>query len=193
MVNYRRTLVPGGTYFFTVTLLDRSSTLLVDHIDELREAFRRVQLKRPFEIDSIVILPDHIHCMWTLPQGDVDYALRWREIKSAFSRRILPGEYRSQGRIKKKNVEFGNAATGSIQYAMNKIWKNTWTIFTSRSCASLRQRHLYIHAHRNPVKHGHVACAADWPYSSFHRFVQKGVYSSKWGINYKTVSGSFGE
>ena len=76
MVTYRRNLIPGGTYFFTVTLVDRTSTLLVDRIDELREAFPTVRMKRPFEIDAIVILPDHLHCVWTLPQKDIDYALR---------------------------------------------------------------------------------------------------------------------
>ena len=95
-------LVPGGTYFFTATLTDRSLTLLVDHIDNLCEAFRKAKIKRPFEIYSVVILPDHSHCIWTLPQSDEDYALKWREIKSAFSRSIPPKENRSQGRMNKK-------------------------------------------------------------------------------------------
>ncbi len=101
MVAYRRNFIPGGSYFFTVTLLDRTSRLLIERIDELRAAFVSVRAERPFEIDAIVVLPDHLHCIWTLPPGDAGYAFRWREIKSRFSRRIPPGEPRSAGRITK--------------------------------------------------------------------------------------------
>ena len=81
MVLYRRNIVPGARYFFTVTLLDRASRLLVERIADLRAAFRAVRRQRPFVIDAIVVLPDHLHCVWTLPDGDADYAMRWREIK----------------------------------------------------------------------------------------------------------------
>ena len=86
MPNYRRNLVPGGTYFFTVTLADRRSRALVDHVEALREAVRRIQQARPFRIDAWVVLPDHLHAIWTLPEGDADYSSRWREIKTAFTR-----------------------------------------------------------------------------------------------------------
>ena len=89
MVNYRRNRLPGGTYFFTVTLRDRRSGLLVQHIDLLREAFRAVREQYPFRMDAIVILPDHLHALWTLPDGDADYPSRWRAVKSRFSRRLL--------------------------------------------------------------------------------------------------------
>ena len=176
MVTYRRNLIPGGTYFFTVTLVDRSSTLLVDRIDELREAFRTVRMKRPFEIDAIVILPDHLHCAWTLPQKDIDYALRWREIKSAFSRRIPPGEYRSKGRINKKE---------------RGIWQRRYWEHTIRDEQDLEKHMDYIHY--NPVKQKYVSRTSDWPYSSFQRFVRKGVYPLQWGIDDRTINGSFGE
>jgi putative transposase len=178
MVAYRRNLVPGGTCFFTVTLTDRSSTLLVDQIGQLREAFRKVKMRRPFEIDSIVILPDHLHCIWTLPRNDADYALRSREIKSAFSRRIPAGagEYRSQGRLSKKE---------------RGIWQRRYWEHTIRDEQDLEKHMDYVHY--NPVKHGYVTLAADWPYSSFHRLVRKGVYNPQWGMGNKTTSGSFGE
>ena len=73
MVNYRRNFVPGGTFFFTVTLVDRRSKILVDHVDFLRNALRVARQERPFVIDSVVILPDHLHAIFTLPPGDSDY------------------------------------------------------------------------------------------------------------------------
>ena len=88
MVNYRRAQQPGGTFFFTLTLSDRSSALLTEHVDALRSAFRDEQLKKPFKIDAIVILPEHLHCIWTLPDGDTDFSGRWRSIKSSYARRL---------------------------------------------------------------------------------------------------------
>jgi len=88
MVLYRRNRVAGGTYFFTVTLRDRSSDMLVRHVDLLREAFRSVHDPRPFTVDAIVILPEHLHALWTLLEGDSDYSGRWRAIKSHFTRHL---------------------------------------------------------------------------------------------------------
>jgi len=82
MSNYRRVRVPGGTYFFTVNLQQRERSLLVDHITNLRSAFRVARAERPFGIVAAVVLPDHLHCVWQLPEGDADYATRWRHIKS---------------------------------------------------------------------------------------------------------------
>ncbi len=86
MANYRRVWVPGGTYFFTVNLLERDRALLVDHVDGLRAAFRAVRAARPFDMVAMVVLPDHLHCIWRLPEGDADNATRWRHIKTMFSR-----------------------------------------------------------------------------------------------------------
>ena len=101
MTNYRRNLVPGGSYFFTVNLLDRRSTLLTDHVQLLRDAFRYTQLNHPFAIDAIVVLPDHLHAIWTLPEGVSDFAVRWRLIKSAFSQALSSGEHVSPTRAMK--------------------------------------------------------------------------------------------
>ena len=92
MPNYRRVFVAGGCYFFTVNLLDRNSRLLVDHIDSLRTAVRETRHRFPFEIDAMVILPDHIHAIWTLPEGNSDFSVRWRWIKIRFSKSIPKGE-----------------------------------------------------------------------------------------------------
>lgn len=89
MVQYRRNLAPGGTYFFTVTLRDRRSSLLTDHVHLLREAFRVTQGKYPFTTDAVVVMPDHIHAVWSLPENDADYSGRWRSIKSRFTRALV--------------------------------------------------------------------------------------------------------
>ena len=89
MSSYRRVRVPGGTYFFTVNLQQRERSLLVDHIANLRNAFRVARTERPFEIIAAVVLPDHLHCVWRLPDGDADYPTRWRHIKSLFSRSLV--------------------------------------------------------------------------------------------------------
>ena len=102
MSNYRRMRVPGGTYFFTVNLLERRRRLLVEHIDALRAAFRVAKVRLPFEIIAIVVLPDHLHCVLRLPEGDDDYSNRWSQIKSQFSRRIEIAEYRTSIRSKKR-------------------------------------------------------------------------------------------
>ena len=95
MPDYRRNWVPGGTFFFTANLLDRRSDLLVEQIDALREAVRRVRARTPFHIDAWVVLPEHTHCVWTLPEGDADFPGRWRAIKKAFSKSVRIGELRS--------------------------------------------------------------------------------------------------
>jgi putative transposase len=89
MVHYRRNLVPGGTFFFTVTLSDRQSTALVDHIALLRAAFRRARRRKPFAVDAIVIMPDHLHAILTLPPDDWDFPGRWKAIKAAFTRSVV--------------------------------------------------------------------------------------------------------
>jgi len=164
MSNYRRVWVPGGTYFFTVNLLERRRRLLVEHIVELRAAFRATHATRPFEVIAIVILPDHLHCLWQLPPGDADNANRWAQIKSGFSRRLALNERRSAQRVARRE---------------RGIWQRRYWEHLIRDGSDL-QRHVdYIHF--NPVKHGHVARVADWPHSSFHRWVARGDYPLDWG------------
>lgn len=159
MPNYRRTWVPGGTYFFTVAIAERSKSLLVDRIDDLRDAFRAAHGARPFTIDAIVILPDHLHCLWTLPEGDIDYPVRWAHIKTAFSRRVPKDEHRRASRILKRE---------------RGLWQRRYWEHLVRDEDDLKHHVDYIHF--NPVKHGLVASAVDWPYSSYHRFVREHWY-----------------
>jgi len=163
MTSYRRNRIPGGTFFFTVNLHDRNSRLLVQHIGVLRDAVREVRQRAPFHIDAWVVLPEHLHCLWTLPEDDVDYSGRWQAIKMAFSRKIPAGEYRSAGRTSKRE---------------RGIWQRRFWEHTIRDEQAYAAYMDYIHF--NPVKHGHVAHVADWPYSSFHHAVAQGLYPREW-------------
>ena len=166
MPEYRRARVPGGTYFFTVNLLERhDNNALVREIDLLRKVVKRVRELHPFHIDAWVVLPEHMHAVWTLPESDSDYSLRWRLIRSLFSKALPREEYRSDVRL----------ARGE-----RGIWQRRYWEHLIRDEIDFAQHVDYVHI--NPVKHGLVSCAADWPYSTFHRYVRSGVYSSNWAV-----------
>ena len=175
MVLYRRNLVPGGTYFFTVTLADRRTDWLVRDIQLLREAFRSARRKRPFHIDAIVVLPEHLHCIWTLPPGDVDYAHRWRLIKARFSSALADA-------VK----PFIRNTKGEYNVWQRRFWEHT-----VRDEKDLQAHADYIHY--NPVKHGLVTRVCEWPYSSFHRFVRLGWLSPDWAGDPNLLDGPMGE
>jgi len=163
MPNYRRLWIPGGTFAFTVALLERRRTLLVDHIDILRDSFQTARQRKPFTLLAWVILPDHLHCIWRLPESDDDNAARWRHIKGHFSRAIPGGERISERRLVKGE---------------RGIWTRRYWERLIRNEAHLRACIDYIHL--NPMKHGHVRRVADWPHSSFHRFVEAGLLPMDW-------------
>jgi putative transposase len=163
LTNYRRNFVSGGSYFFTVNLADRRSRLLTEHIESLRAAFRYARNRHPFTIDAIVILPDHLHAIWTLPEGDADFALRWRLIKSAFSRGLPRNDRISASRAAKSE---------------RGIWQRRYWEHTLRDEHDFARHVDYIHF--NPVKHGHVSRVQDWPHSSFARMVRLGIYPTDW-------------
>ncbi|MGD8941024.1 MAG: transposase, partial [Gammaproteobacteria bacterium] len=100
-MQYRRAKEKGGTYFFTVNLAERKSNLLIEHIEVLKEVMKKVKQQHPFHINAMVVLPDHLHAIWTLPKDDADYPKRWMLIKSGISRRIPKNEYRRKSRITK--------------------------------------------------------------------------------------------
>ena len=156
--------MPGGTYFFTVNLLERRRRLLVERIETLGFAFRKARAERPFTTVACVVLPDHLHCIWTLPEGDSDIASRWHGIKSTFSREIPRLERRSSRRLAKGE---------------RGIWQRRYWEHLIRDERDMQNHIDYIHF--NPVKHGYVVRAHDWPYSSLHRFVRDGVVPARWG------------
>jgi putative transposase len=158
MTTYHRNFIAGGRFFFTVNLAERRRRLLVQHIDELRSAFRETRQRHPFTIDAVVVLPDHLHTVWTLPEGDADFATRWRLIKTAFSRSLPTGERISDSR----------AAKGE-----RGIWQRRYWEHTIRDDEDFARHVDYVHI--NPVKHGLAPRVGDWPYSSFHRMVKLGI------------------
>jgi putative transposase len=163
MPDYRRNRVPGGSYFFTVNLRDRRSDLLVVEIDALRGAVRATRACHPFHIDAWVVLPDHMHCLWTLPPGDFGFPIRWQAIKARFSRSVGPAEDRRASLVRKREVG---------------IWQRRYWEHTIRDDRDYAAHMDYIHW--NPVKHGLAAHPADWPFSSFARCVARGLYPSDW-------------
>jgi putative transposase len=158
MPDYRRAWHPGGTYFFTVNLLERhGNDLLTRHIDLLRNTVRLVRHRHPFVIHGWVVLPDHLHCVIELPPEDANFPLRWRPIKMNFSKALPLTELRSKVRIKRDE---------------RGIWQRRYWEHLIRDEADFRAHLDYVHI--NPVKHGLVKRVVDWPYSTFHHFVNLG-------------------
>ncbi len=158
MSHYLRPRVPGASVFFTVTLADRRSRLLVDHLSALREAVRQTMAERPFRIDAWVVLPDHLHAVWTLPEGDAEYSVRWRLIKARFSRGLPVGPLRDS-----------HVARQERGIWQRRFWERH--IRDDRDFAA-HLRYCWF----NPVKHGYVERPEDWPWPSVHREMRLGRY-----------------
>ena len=169
MTQYRRSHFQGGTYFFTVVTYNRLPIFLDEDCRKiLHNAWMTVQAKHPFQTDAVCLLPNHIHCIWALPEMDSNYSVRWKEIKRLFTRHYLeqvgPGNIRNASHLKQ-----GEAA----------IWQRRFWEHSILDDEDLNRHRDYIHY--NPVKHGLVTRAADWPWSSFQRFVRMGYYEANWG------------
>ncbi|MGH6671154.1 MAG: REP-associated tyrosine transposase [Xanthobacteraceae bacterium] len=175
MVRYRRNFLPGGTFFITATLLDRRSRVLVDRMGALRTAIRLTRRRHPFGVDAIVVLPDHLHMIMTLPDGDADFSIRWSLIKRRFT-----------GAVTSAGMQLPRHANGEAALWQRRFWEHT--IRDDRDF----ERHVdYIHF--NPVKHGLVRRVCEWPRSSFHRYVRLGVLPRDWAGESRQVRGDFGE
>ncbi len=167
MTDYRRFYIPNATWFFTVNLAERHNNhLLIEKVDALRAAFRYVKERRAFHINAIVIMPDHLHCIWTLPPDDADFSTRWNLLKGHFSRAIEKGERVSKSRDKRRE---------------RGIWQRRFWAHLIVDQADFNNHVDYIHW--NPVKHGWVKQVTDWRYSSFHKYVELGIYSNTWGYS----------
>jgi putative transposase len=169
MSDYRRNYVPGGTYFFTVVTALRRPILTTDFGRVcLREAMMQIKAKLPFTIFAIVLLPDHFHSVWTLPRGDTDYSTRWRQIKERFTRLYLEG---------KGSEVFVSASRRNK--GERGVWQRRFWEHTVRDEEDLKRCVDYVHW--NPCKHKVAGRVKDWPWSTFHRFVEQGEYDCTWG------------
>jgi putative transposase len=168
MTRYRRARA-GTTYFFTVVSYHRRPILCDDEIRALlRQAILNLRTVRPFTVDGWVLLPDHLHCIWTLPPGDSDYSTRWLQIKRSVSRFARAGL-----------ADSGARPVSARKHRESTIWQRRFWEHQIRDDGDF-ERHLdYIHF--NPVRHGYASRVADWPYSTFHRYARNGVYPSNWG------------
>ena len=152
-MNYRRSQAKGATFFFTV-VTDRRKEVFssIGNIALIKQTFSHVNEKYPFQTEAFVILPDHIHCIWTLPEDTNDFSTRWRLVKSYFTKECRTKE---------------------------KIWQNRFWEHQIRDDGDFTRHIEYIHY--NPVKHGYVVSPNEWEHSSFHYFVERGIYQPDWG------------
>ena len=165
-MEYRRFRLAGATYFFTVVTFERRPLFAdAENVVLLRQALASVKARHPFHIDAMVLLPDHLHCLWTLPEGDDDFSSRWMLIKREFTRHCAPQHkalVSPARRVKREQA----------------VWQRRFWEHCIRNDDDFQRHCDYIHF--NPVKHGHAATAAEWPHSTFSRFVERGVYSPDW-------------
>lgn len=174
-MKYKRLFIPGVTYFFTVVTHQRRPILNNDHaIKILKQALQTVRANHPFDIDAIVVLPDHVHCIWTLPENDIHYAKRWRLIKTWFTKHCDPALRVAMDASRKKRNQ-------------QAIWQHRYWEHMIRDETDLQNHIAYIHYNR--VKRGYAKSASDWPHSSFHRYVKNGLLEVNWGEGDMNISG----
>ena len=175
-MQYRRAVIPGTSYFFTIVLEDRRSNLLIRRINELRQALKQVIERYPFIIDGVVVLPDHLHMIITLPPNDTNYSQRIGFIKSCFSRQIESFERISASRQSKRE---------------RGIWQRRFWEHVIRDELDYSRHMDYIHY--NPVKHGYVQSPSEWEYSSIHRYINLEILPLNWACNDEFTEQPFGE
>ncbi len=182
MPNYRRHHTKGATYFFTVVTRQRRNILCSKEIRAaLRDAIQSVRENYPFSINAWVLLPDHLHCIWTLPENDGDFSVRWSIIKRLVTKRC------GTGLAAISAVNSSRQARGEAGIWQRRFWEH--------QIRDERDYNMHMHyVHYNPVKHGLVRNVKDWPYSTFHRYVRNGMYDRHWGVDgLADEEGEFGE
>ena len=191
MPNYRRSYVPGGTFFLTlVTYCRRPLFNNPENINLLRIAVAKIKAEKPFEIMAAAILPDHLHFIWQLPPDDSNYSQRVSRLKVLFTR-----SFKSNQKLTSK------VSASRRKHRESDVWQRRFWEHTIKDEADLQQHLDYIHY--NPVKHGLVSCPHLWMYSSFQRWVERGRYEQDWGcvcrgktvkaFNFQGISQSMGE
>jgi putative transposase len=168
MPNYKRDKTPGGTWFFTVVSYHRRAFLCDAPVRaEIRSAIKRVRKKYPFEINAWVLMPDHFHCVWTLPRGDSNYSLRISLLK-----RFITHWHKASVAVS------DTRSTSRVKHRESTVWQRRFWEHLIKDDNDLRQHLNYIHY--NPVKHGYCQNPADWPYSTVHKFIANGIYPKDW-------------
>ncbi len=179
MATFRRSTVAGATYFFTVNAHQSQKVLTKPPLYQaLKQSLEAVKKKYPFAIEAFVLLPDHLHCIWTLPESDADYSIRWNIIKRGVSQQVRDLIVAPVSPSRHKRGELG-------------LWQRRFWEHQIRNERDFEKHVEYIHW--NPVKHGYVKRVRDWPYSSFHRFVARGIYPLDWAGGPGIDDGTFGE
>ncbi len=170
-MRYRRSRTKGATFFFTVVTYRRKKILCGEaNITLIKEAFQYVSNRHSFTVDAFVMLPEHIHCIWTLPENDCDFSTRWRMIKGHFTRRC-------------RDSHKGLRTASRFRKAEQAVWQRRFWEHRIKDEDDFARHVDYIH--HNPVKHGLADSPGGWPHSSFHRYVKKGIYDSDWGTGCK--------
>ena len=185
MPNYRRYFVPGGSYFFTL-VVDRRRRLFDDSdaVRLLGDVLRQTVIKWPMTVNAMVLLPDHLHAIWSLPPGDSEYSKRWGWAKKEFTQQWLAAGGSDHP-----------VSAGRKRTRRRGIWQPRFWEHTLRDEEDFERHFDYIHW--NPVKHGHVRRPKDWPHSSFHRWVREGIYPEDWGcqtmLDFSDIEDTVGE
>ena len=173
MPEYRRFYQPGGQYFLTVVTYERRPLLTGPLARQLlREAWKTTAARFPFRVEALCLMPDHIHCIWTLPENDADFSVRWNQIKSQFSKAYM-------GATEQPDSIRGNRSTSRKRRGEATIWQRRFWEHLIRDEHDFARHVDYIHY--NPVKHGLVEWAGEWRWSSFHRYLSEGLYDREWG------------
>ena len=181
MSHYRRANTAGATYFFTVVAYRRQTILCDESIRRaLRDAIAEVRTNRPFSVDAWVLLPDHLHCIWTLPPDDADFATRWSLVKRRVS--MVCGE-------RYRRAEW--LTPSKRKHRESTLWQRRYWEHQLRTEADYARHVDYIHY--NPVKHGLCRSPQEWLYSTFHRYAGAGIYPADWGASAARIEGGFGE
>lgn len=169
MSNYRRAYIPGGTFFFTLKTENNAPIFAEQkNVELLGQVFREAKRLWPFEIKAMVLLPDHLHAIWSLPAGDDEYPKRWGWLKKEFTKRYLEHGGREQ-----------STSSSRKRYRRRGVWQRRYWEHTIEDEDDFEVHFDYVHW--NPVKHKYVKCPIEWPHSSFHRWAAKGVYDRNWG------------
>lgn len=178
MSRYRRNYLEGGTYFFTVVTYQRQRIFYAETVAILRQGFRKCISEKPFTIDAFVILPDHIHCIWTLPPHDHDYSSRWKDLKCYFTKEYQRTVCNRASKDCKEPERPPDLPHSMTKKGEKGIWQRRFWEHTIRDEEDYRMHMDYVHY--NPEKHGLVHTVVEWPYSSFHRLASGGVYPLSW-------------